>query len=89
MELFWPGWPSKWLNLIASIEILWMKEHEKFGDSALYGELITLNLRVVWFNDVLLQNAKAYTFKTCGTSTGKPYKMLTKAQLFKTNDVVS
>ena len=40
-----------------------------FDDNALYWELVTLILRVVWFNGTLFLNAKAYKFKTSGTWT--------------------
>ena len=51
------------------------KKIEYFGDSALYGELIAVILKVVWFNGVLLSTDKAYIFKT--DDTQKLYKMLT------------
>ena len=45
----------------------WIKEFDTFGYSAVYGELITFILSVVWFYGFLLFSAKVYKFKVGAT----------------------
>ena len=60
------------MTIIEISRISWIIEIKIFADSAVYRELITLILRVIWLNRLLLLNAKAYKFKIRGTP--KHYK---------------
>ena len=49
--------------------ISWIKELENFDDSAVYGELITSILRVVWLYGLQLFKTKAYKLRLVAHET--------------------